>query len=635
MRVAVDDDIHGRAHGDELEIRILGPPEVLARGRPLRLGGSKQRTLLAVLALHANRVLPADDLIDALWDGAPPATAPSQLQAQVSALRAVLAGGGASRSLLTQPPGYMLRVEPGQLDLDSFERTCDTARHALADGRAAEAAVLFGAALARWRGPALGRLEARYVRAETARLEELRMAAIEGRIEAQLAAGRHADVVAELLGLVGAHPLRERLRALLMVALYRAGRQAQALDVYREGRRQLVHELGLEPGVELRGVEQAILTSDPVLAAPAPPPVARRPSQLPADIADFTGREAEVASICATLAAPERGAGAVSIAAITGQAGVGKSALAVHVGHELREEFRDGQLYANLRGAADEALDPSALLARFLRALGVQDESIPRSADERADLYRSVLASRRVLVVLDDAAAEWQVGPLLPGSAGCAVLVTSRTRLVGLEGARIVELDVLSAEHAVELLCRQAGRRRVESERGSAEAIVRACGCLPLAIRVAGARLAARAHWPLARLAARLADGRRRLDELTAGHLQVRASFALSYDRLEEDHRRVFRRLALFNSPVFTARAAAALLDVPLGRAEDAIETLVDAHLLTVAGPIVGGATRYRFHDLLRDFARERAVAEDGHRELSSGLARAFALAHTAAIAAS
>ncbi len=620
-----------RGHGTELEIRILGPPAVLAGGRPLRLGKSKQRTLLAVLALHANRTLAADDLIDALWDGAPPATALAQLQAQVSALRSVLAGGSAIRPLVTQPPGYMLRVEPHGLDLAVFERTCDTARHALADGRAAEAAQLFGAALALWRGPALGALEARYVRADIARLEELRMAAIEGRVEAQLASGGHADVVAELVALVGAHPLRERLRGLLMVALYRAGRQAQALAVFREGRRLLVGELGLEPGVELRAIEQAILSADPALAAPARRPVARRPSQLPADIADFTAREAEVRSIRDALAAPERGAGAVSIAAITGQAGVGKTALAVHVGHELRAAFPDGQLYANLRGADDAPLDPSALLARFLRALGIDDASVPASPDERADLYRSQLDSRRVLVVLDDVADESQIGPLLPGSAGCSVLVTSRTRLVGLEGAHVVELDVLSPEHAVELLCRQAGRRRVESEPGSAEAIVRACGCLPLAIRVAGARLAARAHWPLARLAGRLADRRRRLDELTIGHLQVRASFARSYDRLDEPHRRVFRGLSLLTSSVFTARSAAAWLNVPLGRAEEAIETLVDAHLLTVAGPlagpIAGDATRYRFHGLVRDFARERAVAEGGDRELGVGLARAFALA--------
>lgn len=614
---------------EELELRILGPPEILAGGRPLALGGAKQRTLLAMLALHANRVVSADDLIDALWDGAPPATAPSQLQAQVSSLRSVLAHGSASGSLVTQAPGYLLRVGPGRLDLESFERACAAARSALAEHRPAEAAARFGAALALWRGPALGGLDARCLRAEVARLEEMRMVAIEGRIDAELAAGRHADVVAELLALVGAHPLRERLRALLMVALYRAGQQAQALVVYREGRRRLVDELGLEPGVQLRGVEQAILTADPALEAPAPAPFVRAPSQLPADSSDFTGRETEVATLRDALAGSARGAGAgaVPVAAITGQAGVGKTALAVHVAHELRDAFGDGQLYASLRGAGDEPLDPPALLARFLRALGVDDASIPRSGDERADLYRSLLADRRVLVVLDDAAGAAQVRPLLPGSAGCAVLVTSRTSVVALEGARVLELDVLSPEHGVELLCRQAGRGRVESERGSAEAIVRACGCLPLAIRVAGARLAARAHWPLARLAARLADRRSRLDELAIGHLEVRASLALSYDRLDAEHRGWLRRLALLRSPVFTARAAAASLNVPLGRAEEAIETLVDAHLLAVAGPFGGDATRYRFHDLLRDFARERAVAEGGEREPGAGVARTFALA--------
>jgi DNA-binding SARP family transcriptional activator len=578
--------------------------EVSAGGCVLPLRGPKQRTLLAVLLLHANRAVSVDRLVAAIWDDAVPATVVAQVQAQVSALRAALARAGPDQPLLTEPPGYRLRVEPGQLDLDDFERLTCEARRALGAECAAEAADRFREALALWKGPALDGVTGGFVRTEAARLEELRLAALEGRIEADLALSRHGELVGELISLVAAHPLRERLRAQLMTALYREGRQAEALEVYRAFRTTLDEELGLEPGAELRRIEQAILTADPSLE-PARAVVVRRPALLPADIADFTGREEEIAVLSEVLTA-SRGS-AVPVAVVVGQAGVGKTRLALHTAHRLRARFPDGQLFADLRGTAAPAA-PAYVLARFLRALGVDDAAIPDSEEERADLYRGRLADRRVLVVLDNVGRESQVRPLVPGASSCAVLVTSRFSLAGLAGARLLTVRLFEARQAIELLALSAGAARIEAEPGAAAAIVRACGYLPLAVRVAGARLAARPHWPLSRLAERLRDERRRLDELALGDLEVRASFALSYGALDTEQRRAFRLLGLLDGPDVAASLAAAL-DVAPERAEDLLDALADAHLLEVAEPS-RLRPRYRIHDLLGIYARERAEAE-------------------------
>jgi tetratricopeptide (TPR) repeat protein len=312
------------------------------------------------------------------------------------------------------------------------------------------------------------------------------------------------------------------------------------------------------------------------------------------------------------------------VSAVTGTAGVGKSALAVHVAHQLAAAFPDGQLYASLRGAHPHPLDPAEVLGGFLRALGVDGAAIPSAVEERAGLYRSLLAGRRVLVVLDDAGGEAQVRPLLPGSPTCAVLVTSRARLAGLEGARLLDLDVFDPEQAVALLGRIAGSGRVAAEPEAAAALARLCGYLPLALRVTGARLAARPHWRLAQLVARLADQRQRLDELTHGHLAVRASLGLSHRALEPVAKTLFGRLGLLQAPDVAAWAAAALLDSSVEQATELADRLVDARLLEVAGRDATGQVRYRFHDLVRVYARERAEADDPPRERSAALARAF-----------
>jgi tetratricopeptide (TPR) repeat protein/transcriptional regulator with XRE-family HTH domain len=366
-----------------------------------------------------------------------------------------------------------------------------------------------------------------------------------------------------------------------------------------------------------------------------------RPAQLPADVADFAGREELTGRLRRLFehgagrpgdgdgARPGDGdstgdrGGAVTVVALTGPGGVGKTALAVHVAHRLRERFPDGQLWVDLGGGGPSALDPGEVLDRFLRGLGVDGAAVPDGLDERSALYRTLLADRQVLVVLDDAAGEAQVRPLLPGGAGCGVVVTSRAQLAGLAGAVGIVLDVLPEAAALDLLGRIAGERRVAAEPGAAQAIVRACGCLPLAVRIAGSRLATRPAWPLARLAARLADEQRRLNELVAGDLEVRSNLALSYRALGDDQRRLLCRLALLDAPDLPAWAAAAVLDREVAAVEPLLEDLVDAHLLAVSGA-AEGAPRYRFHDLVRVFARERAMVDEEAAARDASLGRAL-----------
>jgi DNA-binding SARP family transcriptional activator/tetratricopeptide (TPR) repeat protein len=590
-----------------MEFRLLGPVGVWDAGRPVRVGGRRERTMLAVLLLAGGRLVPVEKMIDAVWGDVPPPTARRQVHSGVSELRRVL-----GPRLVTREPGYLLAVEPDAVDLEAFESMAQTARRAAAQGRPEEAAAGFRAALRLWLGPALSGVSG--LAGEAARLEERRLAVLAERIDADLAGGRHADLTGELAGLVAEHPLRERFAAQLMLALYRCGRQPEALRVYRDARRALSGGLGLEPGGELRRLERAVLAGDPRLDPPAPTPAA--PCLLPADVRDFTGRDAEVALLCAALGAREPEAVAVS-----GRGGVGKTALAVRVAHRLRPDFPHGQLYVNLYSGQTE---PGEVLGRFLRALGVDGTAIPADLDERAELYRVRLAGRKVLVLLDNAGDEAQVTPLLPGGAGNAVLVTGRSRLGGLPGARRIELDVLDPEEALRLLGTIVGEHRVAAEPAAAADLVRLCGRLPLAVRIAGARLAARPHWLLADLVARLSDERHRLDELSYGGLAVRASLEISVRGLDADARRLFRRLGLLDAPDFAGWVGAALLGTPVSGAADLAERLVDARLLEVVGRDACGEVRFRFHDLVRAYARERAEREERPAARRAALARAF-----------
>ncbi|GGT27410.1 BTAD domain-containing putative transcriptional regulator [Nonomuraea spiralis] len=606
-----------------MEFAVLGPLHVSGERGPLPLGGGKQRILLAELLCRAGRPVSPATLVEALWEQRPPRTAADNLRLYVHQLRRTL---GQDRITRTDA-GFVLAVHPGELDAERFETLAGQGGSALSHGDHERAATLLRQALELWRGAAYAGLNLTAgLRDHARRLEEERLAALEHRIEADLARGLDAALIAELTELVAEHPLRERPRRQLMLALARSGRQAEALASYREARRVFAAELGLDPGAELNRVHQAILTGT---LDPAPdgagPSVARSPAQLPTDITDFTGRDEQLAQLTALLGdEPPPGPGQVRVCVIAGMGGVGKTTLAVHAAHRIARRYPDGQLHANLHGAEASPADPGQVLAAFLTALGVPRSTLPEGTDERAALFRSSLAERRMLIVLDNAASEQQVRPLLPGTSGCAVIVTSRARLSGLSGAALIELSVLHLRQGVRLLSRIAGIGRVAAEPEAAAEIVRLSDGIPLAVRVAGARLVARPHWPLTRLAGQLKDERRRLDQFATGDLAVRASLALSYVGLEPAARRAFRLLGALEVPDFAGWVASALLDLPVPAGEELVESLVDTQLVLMSGVDPAGQPRYRFHDLVRLYARERAELEDRPEAVAAALGRAF-----------
>ena len=598
--------------GDFIEFRILGPVGAWVDGRPLPLAAAKQQALLAAGLLTAGRIVSVDRLVDAVWGDETPATAPALIKSYVSALRRVVHRRGSAPVILTRPPGYVFHVEPGTLDLHHFEALVAEGRRAVSADRPAEASRALQSALRLWHGPALGGLGGSHLRAEAARLEELRRAAVEDRIAADLALGRAAGVLPELVGLVAAEPMRERLRGQLMVALARLGRQADALSVYQQGRALLRDDFGLDPGPELQRLHQAILTGH--LTAPperivvsAPPAY---PAQLPPDTGDLTGRDAIVRTIRVALRAAATVAGPATTVAISGMAGVGKSALAVHAAHVARADFPDGQLYAAFDTDGRD-VEPGEVLAQFLRALGHHGPDLPASSVERTAMLRSALASRRVLIVLDGVRSERQVRPLLPGTPGCGVLITSRARLTGLEGTDHLPLDVLAPEDSVRLLARLAGADRVAADPAAAREIAGHCGHLPLALRVAGARLAARSRRPLSTFAAGLRDETHRLDELTAGDLGVRARLDASYRALNEPERKAFALLGAVGLPSLTPSMAGCALAVSTAEAERRLDRLAEAQLVDLSEADADGQIRYRFHELTRIFARERGEADE------------------------
>lgn len=606
-----------------MQFRVLGPIEVLVEGTSVPLGGPKPRTLLAALAAQAGRVVPLEQLVDAIWGEDPPEQARAAIYTYVSTLRRALP----AEVIVRTGGGYRLDAAFDRVDLHVFLQETAAARRARAEGKLTQAVAHFETALSSWRGPGLGGAQGTWAENERARLDELRLAALEDRVDADLTLGRGDAIVAELTAAVAGQPLRERLRAQLMLALRQAGRQADALECYQEGRRVLLDELGLEPGPALRGAHEQVLRSgedeppERVLedATGEPAHVLRIPSQLPFDIADFTGRTAEVATLHKRLSEEVTGS---RLCAIYGKPGAGKSTLAMHVAHRVREHFPDGQLYASLRGVRTVGSNPAEVLAGFLRALGVADGAIPDEQDERAQLYRTMLADRRILVVLDDASDEQQVRPLLPGGHTSAVLVTSRERLGALGGAAHLDLDVLSDDEALHLLDKVVDGGRVAEEQEAAREIVRLCGRLPLAVRIAGARLAARSRWRLSRLAERLRVQHRVLQELAIGDLEVRGSLALSYDGLRERERMALRRLGLLDVSSFGGWVVAPLLGCSVLDAEDVVERLVDAQLLDVSTSDESGALRYQIHDLTRAFARERGEAEETVETIRTAVAR-------------
>ncbi|MFH8366130.1 BTAD domain-containing putative transcriptional regulator [Streptomyces sp. NPDC018031] len=621
-------------HGLRLRFAVLGPVRAWRGEESLGLGSPQQRALLAALLLRGGRTATAPELVDGLWGEEPPQAAVAALRTYASRLRKVF--GTAADDLVSESGGYAIRTGLGALDTDVAEQLAAEAEKARHSGDRERARDLLNEALALWDGEPLAGLSGPYAEAQRARLEEWHLSLLETRLDLDLELGHHAEAVSELTALTAAHPLRERLRELLMLALYRSGRQAEALAVYADTRRLLADELGVDPCPELSELQQRILQADADLAAPAGPAAEQhssgagfvRPAQLPATVADFTGRGTIVEELSAQLATAEGSVMAVS--AVAGIGGVGKTTLAVHVAHAARHHFPDGQLYVDLQGAGPAAAEPEAVLGSFLRALGTADNAIPDGVEERAALYRSLLDGRRVLALLDNARDAAQVRPLLPGTEGCATLVTSRNRMVDLESAHLIDLDVMSPEEALVLFTRIVGAERVAAERDAAMDVVAACGFLPLAIRIAASRLAARRTWSVSVLARKLADERRRLDELRAGDLAVKATFELGYGQLEPQQARAFRLLGLADGPDISLHAAAAVLDMDPVDAEELLESLVDTSLLESAAP-----GRYRYHDLVRLFARacaERDEQPPAERAAAMSRLLDFYLASTARV---
>ena len=596
----------------------MGPLRVRSEGRAVPLGTPMQARLLALLLCRDGRPVGTDALLTALWDGSPPPAARKTLQIYVHRLRRALGDPGRVRHT---GDGYAIVLRADEFDVRRFAVTVDQARTARRHGDAAGAGKLFQEALGLWRGDAYAGVAGTPVTAEASRLADLRDTAREESAAVAIDLGRHTEAVADLAALAAEHPYREAVRALLMLALLRAGRQAEALDVYRRTRALLVEELGVEPTTALRSLHEAILRGDPRLAGvataevggfaagddpPDRPAAPSTPRQLPADTAGFTGRAAELARLDTVLRGP-----GPSFAVVSGIPGVGKTALAVHWGHRCKDRFPDGQLYVDLRGYDDRPpLRPAAVLAVFLRAFGVPPAEVPADPDEAAALYRSNLAERRVLVVLDNAGHVEQVRPLLPGGPGCAALVTSRDQLSGLavrDGAIRVPLDVLPPRDAADLLRGAIGAGRVAAEPASTAELVGLCGHLPLALRIAAAQLTGGGIGDIGSYVAALSG-----DRLTAlqvhgdSQAAVRAAFGLSYARRSLPARRLFRLLGLVPCADLTVPAAAALTGATTPVAEHLLAELAEGHLVERHRP-----GRYVTHDLLRVYAAERARVEE------------------------
>ncbi|GAA3546382.1 BTAD domain-containing putative transcriptional regulator [Nonomuraea rosea] len=591
-----------------LEIRCLGPWEVKADGVPVKIAGLRRIAVLARLALASGQAVPTDRLLTDVWGDGSAATAGKQLHIVVSKLRETLAAHGGAEIIETVPGGYLLAVEPGHVDALAFIRLSGQARAAGAEGEMAAADALFGRALGLWRGPALAEVDAPWARIEADRLEEARLAVLEDRYELRLATGDHQAVADELAVHVRAHPLRERPAAQLMLALYRAARVPEALDVYQRTRRVMVDELSIEPGTELRRLHQAVLAADPALGLAPAAQITQTGNaaraELPGGTRVFTARAAEVERLRADLVSD------AAVTVINGPGGIGKSALAVHVAHAVAGRFTDGVIYVNLRGstAGLVPLAPIEALRQLLRSLGLDGTAVPADAEEAAARYRSLTATGNLLVILDNARDVRQVRPLVPAGQGCRVLVTSRDPLTTLDNARHLHIGRFDDTGAATLLTRMVGADRVRAEPRAAEEIVRLCGGFPLALRIAGARLAARPDWSLSELAVRLADATRRLDLLEYADLAVRASIAVSHQQLREesagrDAARLLALLGLLDLPTHTPATTLALAGWTGHRAEAALEHLLDAGLLEPAGP-----ARYQFHDLIGLYAREQDV---------------------------
>jgi DNA-binding SARP family transcriptional activator/tetratricopeptide (TPR) repeat protein len=594
-----------------LSYRLLGPVSVFEGAVELDAGPAKQRAVLAMLLCADGAFLARREIVRGVWGGSAPATASQVVATYVARLRKVLEPGRGYRAgatvLLSRGDSYALPADPGRFDVRAFERAVHDAVRLRASGDLAGCTTELERGLALWRGPALEGVPGPHAARERGRLEELRLAGQEERLSVLLDQGRHTEAVPDLSALAAAHPARERVRALLMLALHRTGRRAEALGVFQDTWRTLVTEAGIEPGRELRDLQRRILDGDPELPVTRGEPVAVQAtaSQLPPSVPDFVGRRSELATLRRLVARAASAEAVPRIALITGPAGVGKSALAVHAAHRLADHHPDGRLYVRLDGTRPRPARPEDVLGRLLEDLGVPHHRIPAGLDRRTALFRTVTSGRRLLLVLDDARRGAQVRPLLPASEGCLVLVTSRSKVTDLDTRTVMRLSALDEHEARAMLRRAVGPERVDSEPAAVDTVLQVCAGLPLALRVVAARVADRPPGAFAVLARRLLDEERRLGELAAGDLAVTSSFRVSYDSLPNaESATAFRLLSEPAVPDLGVADAAATLDLPEDQAEGHLETLTDAHLLEAFLPAPGARYRYRYHDLLRVFGR-------------------------------
>lgn len=618
-----------------LRLEVLGPLRVWRSGTPLELGPVKRQAVLAALLLRQGTVVSHERLLDAVWGEEPPAGGHKVLPTHVNSLRRVLDPGGTppAESVIRSGKGwYRFVVEEVRLDTADLDERGDEALRTVASGDLATAADQLSVAIGLFRGEPLAGLPGPFAQEERQRLEERRRTFRLERLKCLVLLGRFGDALDDLSGLSASDRDDESLTALRMRALYGRGRQAEALKTYEELRIRLRDELGTDPGEELRRVHEAVLHHDdafllrpPSSALPTPRESAV-PAELPHDTPGFAGRSGELDRLHSLLE-PARAPGTantVVISAIGGAAGIGKTALAVHWAHQVRDRFPDGQLYVNLHGFDHDRqpLEPGEALELLLRSLGLAASEIPPHPEAQGRVFRTLLGDRRLLVLLDNAASADQVRPLLPGSPTCCVLVTSRNRLgdlVAHDGAHALPLDLLQPDEARALLSRTLGTERVDDDRHAVDELIRLCGSLPLALRVAAARLAGDPALRTADLVTEMTEGNRleALEPDRDANSPLRMAFSVSYRVLAPGARRLFRLLGLFPGAEFTTEAAAALLDVPLSQARRLIGALVSAHLIE---PVT--AARYRFHDLLREYAQECALAEDAAPDREAALER-------------
>ncbi|MFD3421265.1 AfsR/SARP family transcriptional regulator [Streptomyces decoyicus] len=606
-------------------------------GRLLSLGTGRLRTVAAILISEVNQVIPVSRMIDLAWDADPPARARGVVHNHVHRLRQLLAG---QAEIVTRGQAYVLIADPWAVDANRFQNLVSGAREA----EPLTAVAKLRQALGLWRGEVLADVPGDRVRRTLGvRLTQARVAALQELGERLLLLGRYGELIAELTAWLAEHPLHEELTALLMRALQASGRQAEALDHFHRTRRHLKDQLGIDPGPALSETYLAVLGQKPALAphfpdrpsagpgpGPAVPYAPDRPpallpsvAQLPPRIPDFCGRAREIAALDQKLDRVPR----PDCVVLAGGGGAGKTTLAVHWAHRLKDEFPDGQLFVDLRGFERPPMRPGTVLGMFLRALGVPDVKIPDAVTERSALYRSLLAGRRMLVVLDNAGTAEQVRPLLPATPGALAVVTSRRRLSGLmirDGAALVTVGPLPADEALELLGSALGRQRIAAEGAAARELVERCDRLPLALRIAAARLMAHAGWSLAEWTKKLADEGHRLCELSAADpdLSMEAGLHLSYRALSSGAARLFRLLGLVTGPEVEGHAAAALAGRDLERTRRHLAELCEAHLFEEQP---GG--HFARTELVRIYAAKLVASEETPADRE--LARQRLSAHT------